>query len=242
MNDYLIGEQCLQWETRQTRIIRAATLEHIAKYILFLTPNQGSDREMSNQNLLEEERNNVAHAMHVMFCTYRQFHPPQHLLAIILKHMHHCCQKQLNFILHYWLDNYSEDFKTEFISDSSALSKDNAVIEDCEPAADASLISNSYDSHSSSTYESNCSTHSSDSGHKPMTIVDKLLSIPNIDEKIYRKCLNIVDMKPESTPDIISTNQVFIYWMCLSFAYIIYSMTHWYQYYNQQINKTLNQL
>ncbi|CAG2102010.1 unnamed protein product [Medioppia subpectinata] len=209
-------QQCLQWETRQIRIIRAATLEHIVKYILFLTPNHSSDEEMQNQNLLEEERNNVAHAMHVMFCTYRQYHLPQHLLAIILRHQHHCCQKQLNFILHYWLDNYCEDFRTEFTTgDASNTCKDSELdVADSRqpsppPTADLSLNSNSYDSTGSSHYESNCSTNSSeDSGHKPMTLVDKLLSIPNIDERVYRKCLTIVDMKTESTPDIISTNQI----------------------------------
>ena len=197
--------QCLQWETRQMRIIRAATLEHIIKYILFLTPNQQKeDMKNCNQNVMEEERNNVAHAMHVLFCTYRQYHLPQELFDIIIKHMNNCCQKQMNFIFHYWLDNYSEDFKTEYICDSNDK---NSVIDN---SRDSNSLTNSSIESNISNYESNCSTNSSDSEHKHMTIADKLLSLPNIDDKIYRKCLNIVDMKPESSPGLIVTNQVFL--------------------------------
>ena len=189
--------QCLQWETRQTRMIKAATLDHLVKYILFLSPSQRTeDLNNCNQNVLEEERNNVAHAMHVLFCTYRQFHYPQELFDTIIKHLHNCCQQQMHFILHYWLDNYSEDFRTEYVCETNDK---NSVI---EPNRGSTSSTNS-------SIESNFSSLSSE-GHKPMTIVDKLLSLANIDDKIYRKCLNIVDLKPEPSPDVIPTNQVIV--------------------------------
>ena len=207
-----INVQCLQWETRQIRIIKAGTLEHILKYTLFLTPNQQKeDFKNCNQNVLEEERNNVAHAMHVLFCTYRQYHLPQQVFDIILKNMHNCCQRQMTFILHYWLDNYSEDFTTEYISDSNDK---NSVI---DVSRDSNSLTNSGFESNSSNYDSNLSSNSSDSEHKPITLADKLLTLPNIDDKIYRKCLNIVDMKTESVQDVIPTNQVIIY---LFFAYL----------------------
>jgi len=96
--------------------------------------------------------------------------------------------------MHYWLDNYPEDFKTSPIPSNHT----NYVIDNGSQFSS----SNSDLSHLSS------SSTSSESGDKQSTIIDKLLSLPNIDEKIYRKCLNIIEMKDESSPDIISTNQV----------------------------------
>lgn len=176
-------------------MIKAATLEHLVKYILFVSADHRiQELTNCNQNVLEEERNNVAHVMHVLFCTYRQFHLPQELFDTIIKHLHHCCQQQMHFILHYWLDNYAEDFRFDYVSETSDKS---------------SVIETNRDSTSStnSSIESNCSSLSSEC-QKPMTIADKLLSMANIDDKIYRKCLNIVDMKPEPSPEVIATNQV----------------------------------
>lgn len=66
--------QSLQWETRQIRILKAATLEHCLKYILLVTDHQldqqvnhGSELNHCQSVVIEEERNNVAHVMHIFF-------------------------------------------------------------------------------------------------------------------------------------------------------------------------------
>lgn len=194
--------QSLQWETRQTRIIKAATLDHIVKYILFLTPYQKQNNQIINSstNLLEEERNNVAHCMHVLFCTYRQYHYPYELFTTLIKYMQNCCSKQFNFIMHYWLDNYPEDFRTSIHikpNDTNRVIENNSEFSSSNSESDLSHLS-----------EFSSSTTSSENGDKQLTLVDKLLSLPNIDESIYRRCLSIIEMKKESSPDIISTNQV----------------------------------
>ncbi|XP_054157717.1 ras guanine nucleotide exchange factor A-like [Oppia nitens] len=219
-------QQCLQWETRQTRTIRAATLDHIVKYVLLVTPNN-SNTDISSggsssqtppkppiMEVLEEERNNVAHIMHVLFCTYRQYHPPQQLLAVILKYMSLCCQKQLNFLLNYWLDNYSEDFKTEFIATNDGKDSDNTnqIINNTYDSIDSSIngggsCCSSANSSSVSSSNTTIINNNTNNNKSPILLVDKLLSIPNIDERIYKKCLNILDMKPDPTPDVFQSNQ-----------------------------------
>ena len=117
----------LQWETRQIKILKAATLSHIVKYILFLTdrqielqskhePEEIADDECQSI-VLEEERNNVSHVVHVFFAAYRLFTTPVHLFQLIHKTFQNHVKsqqgklvKQLNFILLYWLNNYPEDF------------------------------------------------------------------------------------------------------------------------------------
>jgi hypothetical protein len=72
----------------------------------------------------------------------------------------------------------------------------------------SSFSSSNSESDLSHFSEFSSSTTSSESGDKLLTVADKLLSLPNIDESIYRRCLSIIEMKKESSPDIISTNQV----------------------------------
>lgn len=177
-------------------------MDHIVKYILFLTAHQQQNSEISNckTNLLEEERNNVAHAMHVLFCTYRQYHYPSELFSTLVKYIQKCCTKQFNFIMHYWLDSYPEDFQTSVEIKSN---DNNYVIENS-----SQFSSSNSDSDLSHLSSMSSSSTSSENGEKQFTIIDKLLSLPNIDERIYRKCLNIIEIKKESSPDIISTNQV----------------------------------
>jgi hypothetical protein len=169
------------------------------KYVLFLTPHQKQSNEIINcsPNLLEEERNNVAHCMHVLFCTYRQYHHPFQLFTTLTKYMQNCCSKQFDFIMHYWLDNYPEDFRTSIHikpNDKNRVIENNSQFTPSNSESDLS--------------EFNSSTTSSENGDKHLTVVDKLLSLPNIDESIYRRCLGIIEMKKETSPDIISTNQV----------------------------------
>lgn len=95
--------------------------------------------------------------------------------------------------MHYWLDNYPEDFRIS--CENTRTNAVNAVIQN-------------NDSYSSSNSESD-QTHSSDSNEQTHnTLIDELLSLPNIDNTIHRKCLTLLEVKAEPSPDIISTNQV----------------------------------
>ncbi|XP_074596674.1 uncharacterized protein LOC141851784 [Brevipalpus obovatus] len=105
--------QCLQWETRQIRILKAATLEHIIEYILLLTPHQREQKLASNHHMspmMEEERNDVSHVMHVLFCTYRIYCQPYDLFQILSNFAPNAIPEQVRFVLHYWVTNYPEDF------------------------------------------------------------------------------------------------------------------------------------
>ena len=107
-------------------------MEHLVQYMLLLTPfqavNSDSDTYFGDQveeysstggrgatedsSSLLEERNNVAHAMHVIFATYRQFVHPWQLFSELIRQKPFASAKQFNFILYYWLNNYPEDFWT----------------------------------------------------------------------------------------------------------------------------------
>lgn len=104
-------------------------MEHLVQYMLLLTPFQtvgsadngtyfGDQVEEystvtgTESSSLLEERNNVAHAMHVIFATYRQFVTPWQLFSELLRQKPFASAKQFNFILYYWLNNYPEDFWT----------------------------------------------------------------------------------------------------------------------------------
>lgn len=136
--------QSLLWETRQVKTLKAGTLSHIVRYILFLTPRQlelqknpstatsfhSSSPDEGGEShcqgaVMEEERNNVSHVIHVLFVSYRIFTTPvqlfqlfhdtvcQHLSSTnILPHQQALVTRQFHFILHYWLNSYPEDFLT----------------------------------------------------------------------------------------------------------------------------------
>lgn len=130
--------QSLQWETRQIRILKAATLDHIVQYILHLTRRQqeqelkesvgnGSGSSSHCQSVvMEEERNNVSHVMHVLFIAYRTFSCPRELFQLLHQHSSQTCtsHQQFNFVLIYWLNHYPEDFVTT-INKSSNGSNNN---------------------------------------------------------------------------------------------------------------------
>lgn len=125
--------QFLQWETRQIRVLQAATLDHIVKFILLINSTNGTDKktpkkgnnyckildDVTSNSLLEEERNNVAHIIHVLFCTYRIYTNPHKLLLKILEHSKTCRPEQFKFVMHYWMDNYPEDFRYSIKSDEA---------------------------------------------------------------------------------------------------------------------------
>lgn len=108
--------QSLQWETRQIKVLQAATLDHALKFILLIN----TSRDLNNidaglnsaldDSALEEERNNVAHIIHVMFCTYRIYTNPYELMLKLMDYSDICRIEQYRFVMHYWMDNYPEDF------------------------------------------------------------------------------------------------------------------------------------
>lgn len=111
--------QSLQWETRQIKVLQAATLDHALKFILLINPLKdfnNTDKTDSPTDVaaedggLEEERNNVAHIIHVMFCTYRIYTNPHELMLKLMDYSDLCRIEQYRFVMHYWMDNYPEDF------------------------------------------------------------------------------------------------------------------------------------
>ncbi|KAG9510393.1 Ral guanine nucleotide dissociation stimulator [Fragariocoptes setiger] len=107
--------QFLQWETRQIRVLQAATLDHVVKYILLInlphSQHTSGVRAKLTSSALEDERNNVAHIIHVLFCTYRNYTTPLELLLKLLSHASDSCSEQFRFVMHYWMDNYPEDLE-----------------------------------------------------------------------------------------------------------------------------------
>ncbi|KAH9527875.1 Ral guanine nucleotide dissociation stimulator-like 1, variant 2 [Dermatophagoides farinae] len=241
-------QQSLQWETRQLRQIKAATLEHLVQYILLQTEyqqqhhnhskssqhhhhNDHSDSDEESQlesSDLIEERNNVAHVMHVLFATYRQFCYPWQLFTEIIRQKPFASSKQFNFILFYWLNNYPEDFwtpcqpsmtnpNTNYIDDHTCSPDHGNQIHDdqsslcSEYASSSSLSSNlvsytatslslSSTSNNVSTDSSQSSTSSSSlSRFSPLTLADQLISMRHIDEEVKKHCLHLLDMKKENT-------------------------------------------
>lgn len=109
--------QSLQWETRQIKVLQAATLDHALKFILLINTSRdvnnidsGLNNSSIDNSALEEERNNVAHIIHVMFCTYRIYTNPHELMLKLMDYSDICRIEQYRFVMHYWMDNYPEDF------------------------------------------------------------------------------------------------------------------------------------
>lgn len=106
--------QFLQWETRQIKVLQAATLDHALKFILlikFQSNGENSDVLSNPSDLsLDEERNNVAHIIHVLFCSYRIYTNPYELMLKLMDYSDLCRIEQYRFVMHYWMDNYPEDF------------------------------------------------------------------------------------------------------------------------------------
>ena len=220
--------QSLQWETRQLRTIKGATLEHLVQYMLLLTPYQTGNSDTylsaeqddfncsSESNSLLEERNNVAHAMHVIFATYRQFGYPWQLFNEIIRQKAFSSAKQFNFILYYWLNNYPEDFWTPCQpkgpdQDILSQTKHSPTSTTSCPENDSESIYSEYTSSSSSSQyqdytmqssSSICSTldSSTSSEHfSPFTLADQLISIRHIDEEVKKHCLHLLDMKRDNS-------------------------------------------
>lgn len=108
--------QSLQWETRQIRVLQAATLDHAIKFILLINSSRDTST-VDSRSALEEERNNVAHIIHVMFCTYRIYTNPHELMLKLIDYSDICPIEQYRFVMHYWMDNYPEDF--DYVAEST---------------------------------------------------------------------------------------------------------------------------
>lgn len=99
-------------------MLQAATLDHVLKFILLInSPKDNLNRDLDQSESttggdsgLEEERNNVAHMIHVFFCTYRIYLNPYELMLKLMDYSDICRIEQYRFVMHYWMDNYPEDF------------------------------------------------------------------------------------------------------------------------------------
>jgi hypothetical protein len=175
----LLPLQCLQWETRQIRILKAGTLEHIIKYILLITQQQIDERK--NHQAIEEEHHDVSYTMHVIFCTYRIFCQPFQLFSLFYKMYPSTSPQQFKFVLHYWLNNYPEDFLTHI-----TLDEYNSLFSSC--------------SEISTDLESNSST--SKKHETNQRLIDLLLSSSFMDDALYKKAYSIIKDKSFSNDNI----------------------------------------
>lgn len=161
------SSQSLQWETRQIRVLQAATLDHALKFILLINSSKNLNNIESEVDAalgdsgLEEERNNVAHIIHVMFCTYRIYTNPYELMLKLMDYSDICRIEQYRFVMHYWMDNYPEDFDyfvelPENSSQREGLSSNNVG------APSITSYSNSIASYDSSTTTRTAATSDSE--------------------------------------------------------------------------------
>lgn len=168
--------------------------------------------------MLEDERNQVAHVMHVLFCTYRLYSSAHQLLQTILRYSNDCCSDQLNFVLHYWLDHYPEDFLTVTSELNGANHQNHHKTTTSSSSAHSSFekdslsISNSDSETSQSDFKFSSieSSMTSENEVKQTSLIELFLSQPNIDESLYRKGLSVMEMKNDSVPDVLSSNHVII--------------------------------
>lgn len=160
------------------------------------------DDECESSSLLEE-RNNVAHSMHVVFATYRQYAYPWQLFAEMIRQKPSTSAKQINFVLFYWLNNYPEDFWTacqprtrdEANNESSGVEQDNESL-----YSEYTSSSSSYTGSSSLNSTLDSATTTTSTNHfSPMTLADQLISIRQIDEEVKKHCLHLLDMKKENS-------------------------------------------
>lgn len=141
-----------------------------------------SERSAEMSSTLLEERNNAAHAMHVLFATYRPYALPAELFDTMLKFRCLSNAKQFNFVLYYWLNNFPEDFWTAYCS-----AEEMKKLKEQE--------------------ETNSVSHSNDSSNASVdnlfgsmiTLADQLISMRHIDEEVKKHCLHLLDMRRENT-------------------------------------------
>lgn len=203
----------MQWETRQIRILKAATLDHIIDYILLLTPHQKDQKLASNHHmspLMEEERNDVSKVMHVLFCAYRLYCQPYELYKKLVSHSTRALPDQFRFVLHYWMTNYPEDFMvtlppqpqqsiaTQTSNSGSGYSSSNSCNNYQISSSSSSCSSitgytsrSALESSSSLSFEPIVKGKKSSRPVSDQRLVDSLLAVPCLDDTLYRKALMI---------------------------------------------------
>lgn len=190
------ASQSLQWETRQIKVLQAATLDHALKFILLIN----SSRDLNNLNtdpnsaidnsVLEEERNNVAHIIHVLFCTYRIYTNPHELMLKLMDYSDISRIEQYRFVMHYWMDNYPEDF--EYIVDAHENSNQRELSCPTSTSTNTTSINsfnNSITSYDSSTTNRTTTTTSDSETHSAADQTDQSRS--GIDENLNRRLSNL---------------------------------------------------
>lgn len=162
------SSQSLQWETRQIKVLQAATLDHALKFILLINSGRDLNNKLDSDSdpalgdsALEEERNNVAHIIHVIFCTYRIYTNPYELMLKLMDYSDICRIEQYRFVMHYWMDNYPEDFDYIVESAESLSQKDNSS-SNINTAPSMTSYNNSITSNESSTTTKTAATSDSD--------------------------------------------------------------------------------
>lgn len=205
------------------------------QYMLLLTPYQTINRDTTyfgdpvdeyscggaESASLLEERNNVAHAMHVIFATYREFAYPWQLFTEIIRQKQFASAKQFNFLLYYWLNNYPEDFwtpcqpkptappsspeqqslppKSPTATSTSETDSESLYSEYTSSSASSGAYQDFASGSTSSSLTSTVDSSASVEQFSPLTLADQLISLRHVDEEVKKHCLHLLDMKKENT-------------------------------------------
>lgn len=188
--------QSLQWETRQVKVLQAATLDHALKFILLINSSKDLSNLDSDQgseighSALEEERNNVAHIIHVLFCTYRIYTNPYELMLKLMDYSDICPVEQYRFVMHYWMDNFPEDFDYIVELPESSCQKDNVS------APSITSYNNSITSYDSSNTTRTAATSDSENSAPPPTGIGSTQNDnDNLDRRLSSLSLKTADEK-----------------------------------------------
>lgn len=197
MHELNQSSQSLQWETRQIKVLQAATLDHALKFILLINSSKDLSNidiepgsETGGNSTLEEERNNVAHIIHVMFCTYRIYTNPYELMLKLMDYSDICRIEQYRFVMHYWMENYPEDFDYLVELPGSVSQKDNVS------APSINSYNNSIVSYDSSNTTRTAATSDSESSAPPTGVGSTNSDNDNIGRRLSSLSLKTADEKP----------------------------------------------
>lgn len=169
--------QLVQGKTRVKKSsLQAGTLGYITQYMLMATPRQLQIANINSGVLMDEETNNVVNIIHVIFASYRLFATPLTLFTEIIHHYNAIdpkpphLKKQLNFLFHYWLTKYPEDFAF-VVSEEKDTQNDPSLSNECIPSSSNEEVSSSVDhgcdiQHESSPVAIPCRTEMSFMSHR----------------------------------------------------------------------------
>lgn len=148
--------------------------------------------------MIEEERNNVAHVMHVLFCCYRTYATPSELFLQLRDISTSSAEslKQFNYLLHYWLNNYPDDFFSLPIGNGTTSKMEAGVAS--RASNDTFIKYEDYGQASSMNKR----------------VIDLLLSLNSIDDALFRRAAQLsADYKPDHAMDA-NGNPVFTQLVC----------------------------